>query len=90
MSEPRYLERLRRLRLTRRSLTVASGTALLLAACGRGKRQSTATLPAGQGADGAPERGGTFSTYWNANPPSLDPQFFATGATTSFACAAMS
>jgi len=90
VSEPRYLERLRRLRLTRRSLTVASGTALLLAACGRGKRQSTATLPAGQGADGAPERGGTFSTYWNANPPSLDPQFFATGATTSFACAAMS
>src|SRR5487761_468934 len=46
---------------------------------------STSGQPAGQ-----PRRGGTFTYYWNANPPGLDPMFNATGATTSFASAMMS
>lgn len=37
-----------------------------------------------------PQSGGTFTTYWPSNPPSMDPQADPVGATTSFACAAMS
>jgi len=66
------------------------GATAALAACGRASRQNGSTPPGGQGAGQTPKSGGTFTAYWNANPPSLDPMFFATGATTSFACAAMS
>ena len=81
-------------KLSRRRLLGAAGAGGvgLIAAAGAGcsasrKPASSSQNPA---AAGPPRRGGTFTYYWNANPPSLDPQFFSTGATTSFACAMMS
>ncbi|HTE87178.1 MAG TPA: ABC transporter substrate-binding protein [Dehalococcoidia bacterium] len=69
----------------------AAGMAALGAACGGRRPQSgSPASSSAQGPSGSPVRGGTFTAFWNANPPSLDPQFFTTGATTSFACAAMS
>lgn len=70
-------------------LAVGSGAATLLAACGKsGQARGRAASTSNTGK--APQRGGTFTYYWNANPPALDPQFFATGSTTSWACAVMS
>ena len=69
-------------------MAATAGVAALLLRCGS---TSSRTTPSGGSATkGGPQTGGTFTYYWNANPPSLDPQFFATGATTSFACACMS
>jgi peptide/nickel transport system substrate-binding protein len=73
----------------RRAFALAAGGSLgLAAACGKNSHQSTGT--GSPRSSGTPERGGTLGASWNANPPALDPQFFATGATTSFACAIMS
>ena len=75
----------------RRLLEAAAGASSALAvgaACGR-NTATTKNVSGPLAGAGQPRQGGTFTYYWNANPPALDPQFFATGATTAFACAVM-
>jgi peptide/nickel transport system substrate-binding protein len=85
-----YERTIDRRKWTRRRLVATSvaATTALAVACGRGN--SSLSSPDSAGTQAQPKRGGTFTSFWNANPPSLDPQFFTTGATTSFACAALS
>lgn len=71
------------------SLAAGAGGSLLVAACG-GKARPAGTATGSTAGGGPAQTGGTFTYYWNANPASLDPQFSASGSTTSFACAAMS
>jgi len=66
----------------------AAGSLILATSCGRKSGKSAGIVS--QSSSATPQRGGTLGAFWNANPPALDPQFFATGATTSFACAIMS
>jgi peptide/nickel transport system substrate-binding protein len=77
-------------RIRRRRFVGYAGAATLAAACGSRKRPASPTAANAQASPGRATRGGTFTAFWNANPPSLDPQFFTTGATTSFACGVMS
>jgi peptide/nickel transport system substrate-binding protein len=79
-------------KLNRRRVLRLSGVAMasLASACGLTRQGALTQTSSGPATPGNPVRGGTFTAFWNANPPSLDPQFFTTGATTSFSCAAMS